>query len=195
MKAIDDAKKESNVVEPVSNDLLQEAKKYKSAEEFVKKISSKPGKFDDMNYYEEYAPTIKEVIQNKGRKDTPFDGGFDMFRVSNNPELLAPGAEIKDGMIKIYRVSQDGSLLPGDFVTTSKDYIKRHSDLLKKEKGMTNLKVTEKWVKLDDVANPEADVIMGESFGEPLKKDEYFYVPIDAKQQLIDLYNQVKGKK
>lgn len=141
-----DLKPEKKVV----NSLEQEAKKYKSAEEFVKAKSGNQGIYDK---------TYDEMIQKNRSGAKPFN--YELM------ELLDAVPETKDGKVKIYRATTNGEILPGDNVSIydMKQYVDPNNKGLNitaakmgvtKLSGNKDIKFVEKWIPKEDLYQTDA---------------------------------------
>lgn len=154
----------------LSTELVQQAKKYKSAEEFVKAKSGNQGIYD-----KEYDNMIQ---QNRAEARPLTENEWRFFE-----------AETKDDKVKIYRLTTNGEILPGDNVSiydVSK-FINKDGSLnitgakmgITQLGGKENVKLTEMWIPKKDLYQTPAGTQV--------------YAPKGLKS-LIDLWNKANGK-
>lgn len=161
-------------IAPELEPLAQEARKYKSAEEFVKAKTGNQGIYNDQ---------YKRMIEKNRIDAEPFD--FDLM------EALGSTPETKGDMVKIYRLTDNGRILPGDNVSiydVSKyirpdgglDPIGAKMGIIPKLTNRPNVKLIEQWIPKKHLYHTPAGT--------------QIYVP-DGIKSLTAFYNKVKGKK
>ena len=163
-----------------ANDLLQEAKKYKSAEEFVK------AKTNPSEYAMSHRPTdgvrafdLTEKVD--GEQMIPkdmYEQWYGSRGTIEDKQSIAALKSIKgkpDAEITIYRASPSKDFNYGDWVTFSKDYAKTHAE-------GNGGKVYSKVVRAKDVRWAMDDI------------NEFGYFPEDYKSQLTDIWNKANKK-
>lgn len=129
-----------------SDNLLSEARKYKSAEDFVKAKTGNQGIYD---------PVYEKMIKENRAAAEPFD--FDLME-----NVLGSTPETKGDLVKVYRATTNGKILPGDNVSIYdvRQYIgpdKKGLDIMAAKMGITKLsgrqdvKFVEQWIPKKDL--------------------------------------------
>ena len=148
----------SNVEEP----LLKEAKKFKTADEFVN--SSLNNLNPTGGVFVAHSPKNR-IITPLGKNMTTLDKTL--------------GGSPND-IITVYRGTESGKIVPGDFITTNKQLAKDYGGKL------TDMKV-KKGDILDDITEP-----LGEDY---IYRPNAFKEQIKTKSQLTDIFNKSKETK
>ena len=160
--------------------LIQEAKKYKSAEEFIQAQ-------DRPDYAMSHRPTegvrafdLTEKVD--GEQMIPKDMYTQWYGSRGSKSDLESISALKkvkgnpEATVTIYRASPKESFNNGDWVSFSKDYAQQHA------KG-NNTNVYSKVVKAKDVRWAMDDI------------NEFGYYPENYKSQLTDIWNEAKNNK
>lgn len=152
---------------PSINTLIQEAKKYKSAEEFVNNVGRKE--------------KIKNQVYQPGglqdaillRKDEPL-GDLSNYDKQSQIELLGGQRPRPDGTITLYRATPKGKdISAGDYVTNDRNYAEQH--ILHNLGGKGKVKSIE--AKLEDIFPADGP-------------KEFWYSPKNLESQLTDIWNK-----
>jgi len=160
--------------------LIQEAKKYKTAEEFVKahtkqdyRSAHQLGLSDSITADKIDIPTLKEAIRTR-------NGYLNKYNISDLKKLEKlknnPSADVK-----IFRASPKNKLNDGDWVTTDRTY----ANYIKRQNGG---KVYEYTVKVKDLRFPKDT----ETLPSLSMASTFSYSPKTS--QLIDIWNKANGK-
>lgn len=167
------------------SNLLQEAKKYKSAEEFVTVMKTKhrPPDADGGRPLNDLEEVFPNIYSPQGERY------YGNYGLAGEKEAIRIAKSIKgnpDADITIYRSinpDEPAYIKGGDWVTIVKDYAKQH--------GESNLdegyKIISKKVKAKDIFNDGNSIV------------EWGYRPDGhtdlSKEELIDIWNKAHGKK
>ncbi len=156
---------------PKADPLLQEARKYKSAEEFVKAKSGNQGIYN--------ADYEKMIAKNRSEAKPLSKQEWDFL-----------DAETKGDKVKIYRLSTNGEILPGDNVSVHNvsKFINKDGSLnitgakmgITQLGGRKDVKLVEQWIPKKDLYQTPAGTQL--------------YAP-NGHKSLTDLYNKAQGTK
>lgn len=155
--------------------LYEEARKHKSAEEFVKKLSKISDASDSPLTYKEVVDLVDNEWQDlkpyitsnlEKTNKTRFDTMFTKYNNGNAP---------KDGKVEIYRVSVWDEIKPWDRVTNSIEYAENHKARILSNRGeWSNAKITKMTVWIDELIDPQYWIWS-------VLENEFFYAPKDIR--------------
>ena len=167
---------------PELQPLAQEARKYKSAEEFVSAKTKRPdygyGHSPNENGVRAFDLTEKVDGEQMIPKDM-YERWYGSRGTAEDLESISVLKKIKgnpEAEVTIYRASPKEGFNYGDWITLSKKYAQQHAE-------GNNFKVFSQKVKAKDIRWAMDDV------------NEFGYFPESTKSQLTDFYNKVVGKK
>lgn len=175
-----------------NTDLITEAKKYKSAEEFVKAMSRSKdglssGKYgaSKLNPTEVGSMAVSDILKGKSGD---FTTGFDKLRLSNQELGFRMKVKAEEGIkfakngndftTKVYRlVPEGGTILPGDYIFLNKNSAEKFLKDYGIKRGQTKL-VTKDNVSSKDLLLPDIASRLERSDSK-YNYDEFIYAPKD----------------
>lgn len=167
--------KAQGAIPPTS--LVQEAKKYKSAEEFVKAKTTRPDYGYGHSPNEDGVRAFNLTEKVDGEQMIPEDMYQQWYGSRGTPEDMESISVLKkikdkpDASVTIYRAAPSGEFNYGDWVTLSKKYAQQHAE-------GNNFQVFSQNVKAKDIRWAMDDV------------NEFGYFPEDYKSQLTDIWKK-----
>ena len=162
--------------------LAKEARKYKSAEEFVKAQTKRPDYGYGHSPNEDGVPAFDLTAKVDGEQMIPKDMYTQWYGSRGTPEDLQSISALKkikgnpEADITIYRAGPKNEWNYGDWITLSKKYAETHAE------GNTGFKVFSKVVKAKDLKWAMDDV------------NEFGYFPESTKSQLTDIWEKANKR-
>lgn len=166
------------VADDATKSLIEEARKYKSAEEFVKAKTTRPDYGYGHSPNEDGVPAFDLTAKVDGEQMIPEDMYTQWYGSRGTPTDLESIAVLKklkgnpEASVTIYRAGPKESWNYGDWTTLSKKYAQEHAT------GNAGFKVFSKEVQAKDLKWAMDDV------------NEFGYFPESTKSQLTDLWKQ-----
>lgn len=158
-------------------ELMQDARKYKTAEEFVKAKTTRPDYGYGHSPNEDGVSAFNLTEKVDGEQVIPEDMYQQWYGSRGTPEDMESISVLKkikgkpDASVTIYRAAPSGEFNYGDWVTLSKKYAQQHAENNKSKVFSQNVKARDVRWAMDDV-------------------NEFGYFPENYKSQLTDIYNR-----
>jgi hypothetical protein len=165
-------------IPPELQSLAEEARKYKSAEEFVKAQTARPDYGYGHSPNADGVPAFDLTQKVDGEQMIPKDMYTQWYGSRGTPTDLESISVLKkikgnpEANVTIYRASPKNEWNYGDWITLSKKYAQQHAE------GNNGFKVFSKAVKAKDLKWAMDDV------------NEFGYFPESTKSQLTDIWNK-----